>query len=268
MPIGELLRRGAIKNFSNGIPRILHTTWKNQKLLNFEWDLIARICRDSNENFTFCHWDDKELDIFVATFYPHLLSKYLSYPYPIQRADVGRYMLLHQFGGFYKDTNLGCNVPFDSIYYNTIHAHSLKNLVYFKVLLFSAHPRIVAADFLASTPKHPFFTHLLQNLDTPVSTLGIPYLEVMMKTGPLFLGNSIKSFVADVKVPVRAKEELAFIPKRLFEEVYFYFVDGGTWHCMDGRFLWWVHTHVLVCLLLFLTTCLFICLYCLYCIIK
>ena len=238
--LNHLFEYGLIQLYPNKIPMILHTTWKHQKLPP-EWQVVAHICRKANQNFTFCHWDDEELEIFVATFYPELLFRYLSYSYLIQRSDAARYMLLHHFGGIYKDTNIGCRVPFDFILHHNQQLHKDTHSIPFKVLLYSQSSNIVAADFLASTPQHPFFTHLLNLLKKTPWQMGLPYLDVMRGTGPMFLAQSFSSFYT--QSDLQHKREIAFIPTSMFEKVYFYFLPGGTWHCVDGAVIWWVSEH-------------------------
>lgn len=40
--------------------------------------------------------------------FPDLLELYVSYPKPVQRADLARYCLLKHFGGLYADIDTRC----------------------------------------------------------------------------------------------------------------------------------------------------------------
>lgn len=292
----------SMTTFPNGIPMLLHTTWKSHKLLNKEWERIAAACENVNKRFTFCHWDDTDLEYFVASAYPTFLHHFLSYPYPIQRADVSRYLLLRHFGGFYKDTNIKCKVSFDAIIHNmtSIHTrlhnltvlnaqkhnddskqindyhkqhndntkqpqqhpskqhndntkqkqqqqqHPNNNTTPFKVLLYEVYPSGIGADFLATIPQHPFFIHLHTKLKTRPIRYGLPYVDVIFGTGPMFLGLMYQDFVSNSSISYEVREDLAIIPGKLIRQTYFSFSTGGTWHCLDGKVFWWVYSNLSV----------------------
>lgn len=295
VPLEEVIKN--VSTFPNGFPKILHTTWKNKQLLNKEWEKIAAVCKGLNRRFTFCHWVDEDLEDFVASTYPTFLHHFLSYPYPIQRADASRYLLLHHFGGFYKDTNIGCRVSFQTILHDMTFIHSKsdytrsiqhpskrdsyiypssnQNMITFfpsqsktafkntfppfKVLLLKVDPWGIAADFLASSPKQPFFSYIYEGLKVRPFRYGIPYLDVILGTGPMFLGEMYERYLSDHHISEHSKNELAIIPTFLHRRKYFYFVSGGTWHCLDGEIIWWSYNHIYVfCILGLLVLCLVI----------
>lgn len=243
LPLSYLFKSEAtLTSFPNGLPKIVHTTWKT-RFLREAWKEASTDCRFINDGFVFCHWTDNDLDMFVAAEYPELLETYLLYPYSIQRADLGRYLLLHKFGGFYRDVNIGCEVPLEHLYLNESSKHRRRTNYFssrsipFKVLLIEGNPFGKAGDFLASVPGHLFFGHIIEQLKHRPSRYGLPYLDVMLGTGPLFLGEAYSSFVEDLSVKESIKDEILVM--RDYGN-YFYFIEGGTWHCKDGKFMWWL----------------------------
>jgi mannosyltransferase OCH1-like enzyme len=54
-------------------------------------------------------WTDDRARAFIAEEYPCFLEIFDSYPYPIQRADVIRYLILAYFGGIYIDLDNVCS---------------------------------------------------------------------------------------------------------------------------------------------------------------
>ena len=48
-------------------------------------------------------WTDEDNLEFVRSKYPEFLDLYLYWPYPIQRVDMVRYLILDYYGGIYCD---------------------------------------------------------------------------------------------------------------------------------------------------------------------
>ena len=243
LPLNYLLNsETTFPSYPNGLPKIMHTTWKTH-FMREGWIKAGKDCRDINEGFVFCHWTDDNLETFVAAEYPELLETFLLYPYPIQRADLGRYLLLHKFGGFYRDVNIGCEVPLEHLYRDESSKHRRRAnyfsspVIPFKVLLVEGNPFGKAGDFLASVPGHSFYSHIIEQLKHRPSRFGLPYLDVMLGTGPLFLGRAYSSFMEDLSITESIKDEIMVM--RNYEN-YFYFLEGNTWHCKDGAFIWWL----------------------------
>jgi len=69
--------------------RVIHVMWKTSEVPS-RWTRSSNSWLNMNPEFVYCHWNDTELESFVADEYPWLLSTYRAYPYPIQRADVAR----------------------------------------------------------------------------------------------------------------------------------------------------------------------------------
>lgn len=89
------------------IPRIIHQTWKTDDIPeNFR--AFSATWRDCNPDWTYRFWNDRDLLEFVGIHYPAHLELFCSYPKGVQRADAGRYMLLHHFGGVYADMDAEC----------------------------------------------------------------------------------------------------------------------------------------------------------------
>ena len=130
-----------------------------------------------------------------------------------------------------------------------------------KVFLLLVQPAGVAADFMASTPHHPFFSHLLDHLKSRRLHYGLPYLDVMLATGPLFLGQMYHQFINNASVPDSVKRELVLLETQPFHHSYFYFQEGGTWHCIDGVVIWWTFNHAT---LLLRVVCIFLAFVCLF----
>jgi mannosyltransferase OCH1-like enzyme len=53
-------------------------------------------------------WNRRQAEELVRARYPDLAEIYAGYSRPVQRADLLRYLLLHEFGGFYADLDILC----------------------------------------------------------------------------------------------------------------------------------------------------------------
>ena len=243
-----------LEEFPNGIPKLQHSTWKTQHLPNKKWQLIEKNCRKKNQEFVFCHWDDRELEYFVSSHRVDFLNKFLTYPYPIQKADVVRYLLLENYGGFYKDVNINCRAPFSHMIQQMSSVSKS-----FKVLLAHVKPSGVAADFIAATPHHSFFKFTTNLLASRPQRYGLPYIDVILGTGPMFLSESYHNYMQNKSIASVEKDQLVFLPDRYIEE-YFVFMSGGTWHCVDGMVIWTVYNNRNYLLKLFLVFIAFVCL--------
>ena len=87
------------------IPKIIHQTWKNEKIPK-KWKKAVKSCKF--EGYTYILWTDKKMDKFVEKYYPDFYDFYSSYKYVIQKCDAFRYLVLYKFGGIYLDMDLLC----------------------------------------------------------------------------------------------------------------------------------------------------------------
>ncbi len=90
------------------IPNIIHFTWKNNDISTYSSDPTLR-----RWNETYAHlgyeiklWTDAQVLEIIEEYYPSILDIYLAYPFNIQRADIARLVILHQFGGIYSDLDV------------------------------------------------------------------------------------------------------------------------------------------------------------------
>ena len=94
------------------IPSILHQTWKTDQIPQRFQPWVDSWARH-NPGWTRMFWNDRTLLDFVGQHYPDFLDTFCSYPAGIFRADAGRYLLLHHFGGVYADLDCECVAPFE-----------------------------------------------------------------------------------------------------------------------------------------------------------
>ncbi|WP_421914830.1 glycosyltransferase [Mesorhizobium sp.] len=171
------------------IPPILHQTWKTDSIpIRFQG--YVESWKKHNPDWTMMFWSDRKLLEFVAEHYPHLLAVYCSYSQGVERADAGRYMLLHHFGGVYADIDCECAAPFDPIMgeerivlCKEPDSHALVQAS------FRGLPYLIFNGTIASPPGHPFWLHVLSMLPGLANAK-----EVIDATGPCMLTSAQRGY--------------------------------------------------------------------------
>lgn len=170
------------------IPRIIHQTWRDNDLpvpveLPESW-------KNQNPNWEYRFWTDNELLDFVSEFYPDLRENYLSYPSPVQRSDVARYLLLSHFGGVYADIDTRCIGSLEPIvnerrvilasepeeHWNHTDAMGIEGLLFNGVM--------------ASPKGHKFWDHVIKNVVLCFSARDY----TLESTGPIMLTGCASTF--------------------------------------------------------------------------
>lgn len=93
------------------VPKLIHQTWHSQVYEGTKGDPAS--WKAQNPDWDYRLWTDDALDAFVAEHYPDFIDLFRGYPKPVFRADLGRYLLLHHFGGVYADIDTDCLRPLD-----------------------------------------------------------------------------------------------------------------------------------------------------------
>ena len=89
-------------------------TWKTSEV-PVHWKKAQQSVISMNPNWKYTLLTDDDNDSIVKQYFPDFYPYYISFPYPIQRADAVRYCALYLYGGIYLDLDYICNKSFDSI---------------------------------------------------------------------------------------------------------------------------------------------------------
>ena len=98
------------------IPKLIHQTWKGRdksKPLPGWVQSSVNSWKSTNPGYVHKMHDDNDIEHRVKTLHPELLPAYEQMK-PIQRADLFRYMVLYDEGGYYADCDVDCTQPIDS----------------------------------------------------------------------------------------------------------------------------------------------------------
>ena len=220
-------------------------------------------CQDKNSDHQYCHWTDAEIDAFVAAVYPAFVGIFRRYPYPIQRADAARYLILHRYGGVYVDLDIECRVSFTSILSTIDYTRRRRRrrsggaggdvgtppiampTAGFETVLAVAQPTGVVGDFIASQRRSPFLRHVVAGLPEAAASRWyrvMPYLTVMTSTGPWYLSGRLSSHCRCSFVGSGAGgcDRLYVLSADLYGHIYFHHLAGASWHRLDGRVIWFL----------------------------
>ena len=229
------------------VPRVLHQLWKENTLDNApeHWQDAHKSWRQVLEphGFTFRLWSDAEGRRLIADKYPWFLPTYDGYPHAIQRVDALRLFVLYEHGGMYADLDIGLHVFSEETSSDDNHldhldrdytAHILACLLRYPVLVPETQPLGVSNDFMVAVAGHPFLGHLLHNLRARSWNLGLPYLTIMLSTGPLFVGLEMADAPHMEDVYILGSEVYGSqrAPYGVFKHV-----RGNSWHAWDAALI-------------------------------
>lgn len=65
--------------------------------------------KNTHKNYTHYLWNETAVTGLIKREYGQIYNLYTSYSSWVQRADVGRYVILYHYGGWYIDIDIGCN---------------------------------------------------------------------------------------------------------------------------------------------------------------
>ncbi len=89
------------------IPRVTHQIWLQG------WDELpekfhenVRLLRSKNPEYTHMTWDETSLRAECAKIGPEVAEKFDSFPHLVQKVDLGRYVVLYNYGGVSVDTDM------------------------------------------------------------------------------------------------------------------------------------------------------------------
>lgn len=81
--------------------------------MNYKAKRYMQLCDGQNPRYHAEFYTDEQSRDFVRYYYPEFADAYDQLPVPVMRADLWRYLVIHQFGGFYMDTDVQCRSPID-----------------------------------------------------------------------------------------------------------------------------------------------------------
>lgn len=220
------------------IPKIIHQTWKTDRLPPRLAKLAGK-WKELHSDWEHILWTDAMNRALIEKEYPRFLPTYDAYPHNIQRVDAVRYFILYSFGGVYIDLDF---IPLKNI----------EPLLKDRQCVFGLDPEVtsetgpvkenISNAFMATVPEHAFFEAMIHDLKTyqPSSETG-PDL-VLKTTGPLAVNRVYEIFPDKEKIVLLPSPclfpinyiEASFWPSPHLKEKT---KDAYAVHLFEGR--WW-----------------------------
>ncbi len=157
------------------IPAILHQTWRTETPPD-RWAHTVAATRAMHADWRYIMWSNERADSHVEQHHPELWPAFRNFERGIMRADVIRYVVLHDFGGLYCDLDYEFLRPYEfagaslvlGMEFDVHHGDSFDQVSNF---------------VMASAPQHPFWRDVLDDLiQRPPQTDN--YHDVIKSTGP------------------------------------------------------------------------------------
>ncbi|WLF79836.1 CSG1/SUR1-like protein [Lodderomyces elongisporus] len=214
------------------IPKIIHQTYKSENIPDI-WKAGQQACIDLHEDYQYILWTDEMAREFISEEFPWFLKTWDNYKYNIQRADAIRYFALYHYGGIYIDLDDGCEKKLDPLL--TVPAFVRKTI-----------PTGISNDVMGSVPNHPFFLKAIESLKNYQRNWLVPYITIMISTGPLFLSVIWKQYKR-WGVPEAGKVRI-LMPENYkgYNNSFFAIAPGSSWHMGDANFIKSLANHLVL----------------------
>lgn len=206
------------------IPPIIHQVWwnvENQSEMRREWAKAARSCKKLHPGWTYFLWNAAESRKLMLEHYPDSLKNIDKYERNVQKFDAFRYLVLHKYGGFYVDLDIGCR-------------KSLEPLRQFRNIIPKTQPIGFSNDFMAAEKNSEWINLLIESLPKWNRWWITSYFTVMISTGPIFLSFQYSLFPK--------KENIAVLSPKYYDgqQEHVSFLShfaGSSWHEGDAAIL-------------------------------
>ncbi|OXV05619.1 hypothetical protein Egran_06613 [Elaphomyces granulatus] len=239
----------AAPEYDDLVPSILHHINLGSRPPRDEWVAARSQCLRYHEGWDFHLWDDASANAFVQDHFPHLKNMWDSYPYPVQRVDALRYMVLYKYGGVVLDFDLACK-------------RSLGPLRRFDFVAPAAHPTGFSIGMLLASPNNTFVDELVHNL--PIYNrywFFLPYVTVMFSTGCHYASTlytlqphrAALRILAGTNAHPRLHMLNGFVETPLFRHL-----GTSSWHSFDAIFINMIGNSKRLPLLIFLVVASFV----------
>lgn len=185
IPYPILSKISEIENVST-IPRKIHLSWKSENLSTYPISSSLERWKSfgSKNNYTIYFWTDDDLMALLKQNYSHIINIYKGYPYDIQRADVGKLLILYHEGGIFSDLDVFPNQDANVL---------LEILAGFSAIFpLAEEGGGVTNSFMMAEKSAPVLKFMLDNLRT--SFAFFRFLTVFYTTGPYFVTEMTSKF--------------------------------------------------------------------------
>ena len=210
------------------VPHIVMQTWKTEKVPD-HWLPSPKSIKKHLPGWQYVLMTDKDNDNFVKNHFPQLLAWFRGLKYPIQRADVIRYLYLFVNGGLYIDLDIELIASPSELFENGGNLFLLKA------------PRNFAGHytnfFMASSKNNPFWMLVIEECLKPVEWWAIlPHHVISQQTGLGALTRAANSWAHAIAIlPQNSLVPCDYCTPNSCSKPYSYtnFLKGQSWNGID-----------------------------------
>jgi mannosyltransferase OCH1-like enzyme len=237
----------ATRTYCKSVPRIIHQTWKTETVPD-HWLQSQHEWKRLHPEWTYVLWTDEDIRAYILATRPHAWRLFETQEYSIQKVDLFRYFVLHDFGGLYCDLdivptkNIEAFLGPGSVF--LVESANRSN-VYTNALMISDDSANAKA-FWSSMVYH--VQHFPETYKALAST-ALRHLHIMMSTGPLALTHVVMNASVPITVlpkkiwnpwPLHLAGQLSLQQNR---EALVQILDGSSWHELDSSIWSFLGTH-------------------------
>lgn len=177
------------------IPRIIHQTWKDSAL-PVQFRAYQKTWIDHHPQWEYHFYDDADCRSFVREYFPSLLSLYDNCPYPVQRADIFRYLVVAARGGIYADIDMECYKNMEPLLVGRECVFGVETKLSSQkaVLLGHKYSERVANCIFAAKQNHPIFDKVIAEITLRLSGRCKVPAEIIETTGPGMLTDVVQKY--------------------------------------------------------------------------
>jgi len=122
----------------------------------------------------------------------------------------------------------------------------------YDVVLAEAEPTGVVGDFFISKPREPFMRHIVSGLCAAKHHYILPYVTVMLSTGPWYLSAQLWAYRRKTHSSVEDRyndthpntSRIRIIASKTYNGGIFQHMAGASWQSWDGRLIWWLSRYI------------------------
>lgn len=196
----------AAQGYSDRVPAILHHIPWDSTAARATWNESRNSCLNLHPGWDHHLRTDENANQFVKENFPDFKATWDAYPFPIQRRNALKYLLLYRYGGVILDMDLKCK-------------RAVGPLRRFDFVAPAAPQTGFSIDFMMASRQNELIGALIHNLKVYNHRwFGLPYLAVLFSTG--------RHFASTIHASQRNRAELKILAGP---------PDNFTLHCINGR---------------------------------
>lgn len=203
---------------SSAVMAYIHQTAKTEESLTFQDRRYSQSWKRLHPDYKYILWTDEKLEELIKEYYPEWLNIWKTLPYGVQRGDVGRMMVLYQYGGIYCDT--------DTIAFQTF---PISKNEYLKLHVGRQSTVHLEMAIMFAPKKHGFFLHHLKQVEKSLKRWNwmkdfMPSLYIHLTTGPFQFTRSVHDYLQTHPASIKI-----YTYKDFYSSVYMTHLANGTW---------------------------------------